>query len=214
MTGSHPRVAHGSVAQQVAQTHLIRSYPTCSIVSTAPPGSKLPDIIASVDAIPIQCEVKSNFKFTSPFVTINKTVKRGSINAIDNLVPIMTDGRWDSVEESVDYHRLTDSTIGFPGDAGTPNSGKLPKCLKITDEHLLTNLRLSILSNFQAHEDTYLILICKRPALTPYVFYTGHGDNILSAPSFPNLSMAKLRTYGTARKDSMRVALKVSFIHP
>jgi hypothetical protein len=202
------------MAQLVAQSHLLKCYPTCNIVSAAAPGSKSPDIVASVDAISIQCEVKSNFKFSSPVVTINKTVKRGSLNLVDELVPVMTSGTWSSVEEAVDYHRLTDTTIGFPGDYGTPNSGKLPKCLKIIDEEILSNVRLSIISNFHLHQDTYLILVCKRPTLTPHIFYTGYGENILGALELPPLSMAKLRTYGTARKDSMRVALKVSFILP
>ena len=214
MTNTHPRVAHGSVAQQVAQSHLLQCYPTCKILSAAPPGSKLPDIVAVVKRANIQCEVKSNFKFTSPFVTINKTVMRGSRNIVDELVPIMSDGIWNSIEESVDYHRLTDITIGFPGDVGTPNSGKLPKCLKITDEDILSNVWLAIRNNFHKRKDTYLILICKRPVLTPYIFYTGYGKNVLKAPELPLLSMAKLRTYGTARYNSMRVALKVSFVHP
>jgi hypothetical protein len=207
----HPRVSCGNVAQQVAQAYLLERYPTCNITSTAVPGSKDPDIIAVVDNVRIQCEVKSGFKFTSPVVTINKTVKRGNINIVDNLVPVMTDNAWNSVEESVDYHRLTDSTIGFPGDNGTPNSGKLPKCLKITDKKLLANVWLAVRNNFHMRQDTYFILVCKRPTLSTHVFYTGYGENILAAPLLPLLSMAKLRTYGTARKDSMRVALKVSF---
>jgi hypothetical protein len=214
MISTHPRVAHGSRAQQVAQAHLLKCYPTCNIISTAAPGSKSPDIVASVDTIPIQCEVKSNFKFTSPVVTINKTVKRGSLNLVDELVPVMTFGMWNSVEEAVDYHRLTDMTIGFPGDTNAPYSGKLPKCLKITDGTLLTNVRLAIMNNFCERQDTYLVLVCKRPALATYIFYTGHGENILAAPYLPQLSMAKLRTYGSARHNSMRVALKVSFILP
>ena len=214
MTPSHPRVNHGSIAQQVAQSHLKQCYPTCNIISTAHPGSHLPDIVATVDKISIQCEVKSGFKFTSPCVTINKTVKRGSRNIVDDLVPIMTNGTWNGVEKSVDFHRLTDITIGYPGDNGTPYSGKLPKCLKITDEKLLSTVRLSIISNLKKHKDTYFILVCKRPTLTTHIFYTGYGINVLKAPRLPQLSLAKLRTYGTARRNSMRVALKVSFILP
>lgn len=214
MTPVHPRVSHGSTAQQVAQSHLQQCHPTCNIISIARPGSHMPDIVATVSNVPIQCEVKSNFKFSSPVVTINKTVKRGYRNIIDDLVPVMTNGAWNSIEESVDYHRLADETIGFPNDINAPNSGKLPKCLKIIDKKLLKNVRRSIISNLKSHSDTYFVLVCKRPTLTTHIFYTGHGDNVLNAPPLPQLSMAKLRTYGTARHDSMRVALKVSFILP
>jgi hypothetical protein len=214
MINAHPRVFQGLVAQQIAQSYLIQHHSPCDIVSTAPHGSHRPDIVAIIKDVPIQCEVKHTFKFTSPVVTINKTVKRGSLNLVDELVPVMTSGTWNSVEEAVDYHRLTDTTIGFPGDINAPYSGKLPKCLKIIDEALLTNVRLAIRNNFHERQDTYLILVCKRPTLATYIFYTGYSENILAAPELPQLSMAKLRTYGSARKDSMRVALKVSFILP
>ena len=211
---THPRVAHGSVAQQVAQAHLLECYQPCHIISTAVPGSKAPDIIANINGARIQCEVKSSFNFNSPVVTINKTVKRRNINIVDDLVPVMTDSEWQSIEEIVDYHRLTDETIGFPGDRGTPNSGKLPKCLKIMDQKLLRKVRRAVISNLRSRGDTYFILVCKRPVLTSHIFYTGIGKNVLNAPPLPQLCMAKLRTYGTARRSSMRVALKVSFVLP
>ena len=214
MASIHPRVSHGSTAQQTALDHLVANCPTCTITSVANIGSNAPDIVAVIDGANIQCEVKSSFVFTSPVVTISKTVKRNHTNIIDGLVPIMSNGLWDSVEESVEHHRITDTTIGFPGDCGTPNSGKLPKCLKITDSVILDQVRQAIVENLAQHKDTYFILVCKHPHTSTHIYYTGYGTNVLNAPILPRLSMAKLRTYGTARKDSMRVALKVSFVPP
>ena len=214
MSLSHPRVHHGSNAQYIAQAHLTQSYDSCVIKSIASLGSHAPDITAVVNGVDIQCEVKNSVRITSPVVTINKTVKRGNINIIDELVPVITGGIWDSIEEAVDYHRLTDTTIGFPGDAGTPTSGKLPKCLKITNAQLLRDVRESVITNLVQHQDTYFIMVCHRPTPVLHVFYTGYGHNVLNAPPLPQLSMAKLRTYGNAKNGSMRVALKVSFIPP
>jgi hypothetical protein len=125
---------------------------------------------------------------------------------------MMTNDRWVSVEKIVDHHRCSDDTIGFPGDVGTPTSGKLPKCLKIDNTEVLSDVRLAIISKLHTHRDNYFIIVSKHPKLKTHVFYTGCGENVLNAPMLPPISMAKLRTYGTARKDSMRVALKVSFI--
>lgn len=208
MIEKQPRVAHGRNAQLAVKKHLP---PEATLLSVARPGSKRPDIVAILDGVLFQIEVKSCDSLCSAFVPLSCTIRKTSSTFIDSLIPLFTDDAHSNMHEVIQHHRRVDDTIGFPCDFGTGRSGKIPQTLVLSDDH--QNLELihdHVISHFHKGGNTYLALVCKKPTPSIHLYYTGFGPNVMNAPDLPMIATAKLNTYGTAPLDALRVALRIT----
>ena len=207
MTEVQPRVAHGFDAQLVVERLLPRD---STVVSVAQPGSQRPDITAIIGGILVKFEIKSCTSPTTSVALYNCTVYKDEANPLDELVPLFTDYKFTNIDSVVLYHRMSNSTIGFPCDDGVVRSGKFPR-LSITSEPQLSYIRQYVTAHIHKSGNSYLALVCKRPTPSVHVFYTGYGANVLQAPPLPVIKTSHISTYGHAPMDAMRLALKITF---
>lgn len=205
------RVETGSRAQNVICQKLQEKYGNrIHIISTAKTASQAADLVFEFDGNQTQMEIKSHNTKTSPITFFDKSIRRGdNLPFLDEVAATFSNGHSFSFEKLIDVYRETNPAVGFPGDEGTPKSGKLPSQLRITEnEYLLDRFRQFLIRHFHEHQDTYFVVYNKDDQ-NAIIYYTGFGNNPLEAPLLPKVSKVILDTYGGAYKGAMRVALKI-----
>jgi hypothetical protein len=123
---SQGRIERGAEAQNNFAA-ILEAY-EIPVSSIAKKGSKLPDIIFTMDGTSQQAEVKSTSDYTS--ITIfDKTITRGKPNPdVDDIIKELRNV--ESFEKYIDILRQQNGNgyAGFVGDEGINNvSGKVPK---------------------------------------------------------------------------------------
>jgi hypothetical protein len=197
MTSSKTRIHSGHAAQLRLADSLVTAFPTAEIVSVAPPGSQLPDVVIRLNGALVQFEVKFAKSLAKPLVVINKQAKRGLPNELDSLISDMV-GVQTTLTELIDQARLTSDSVGFPSDDGVRISGKLPSSITTARTGLAatTAARDIIVEHLHAKGDHYVAIV-DASTDTIVIFHTGLGDNPLGAPTLPLIKSVSLKTYGT-----------------
>lgn len=210
-TTRQPRYYTGAKAQEIIKQRFEHLYnDKFEFISMAQPASKLPDLVIKLHERPLQLEVKGRDTANSNITFFDKSIRRGETsNTLNKLCSIFTHERYADFEQMMDSYRNVTPAIGFPGDVGTPKSGKLPQILKATNAHDISNqVREMLVSHFFDHQDNYFAVITHKIAGQIEIYHTGFGENPLNAPLFPQLSHVMLGTLGGSYKGSMRVAIK------
>jgi hypothetical protein len=204
------RIQLGTSAQITIQRELKRRYGSrMRVVSSAPAGSKKPDLIVNVDGKRVQFEIKGRNSSSSHITMFDTSIRRDEPNALlDELAYVISSGKLRSFEQLIDRYRQSNQAVGFPGDERTPKSGKLPPELRTIEGKYLEPVFLHIMNHFQESGDNYFAVF-NRDKRDVEIYYTGIGPNVLRAPEFPMLSKLIVDTYGGAYEGAMRVALKV-----
>jgi hypothetical protein len=180
-------------------------------VALASIGQKTPDLILQYDNVQTQVEVKGRDRLSSPLAFFEKSARRDQCDseALQRLAQIYSNGQVDCFQQLIQQYRDINNSIGFPGDEGVINSGKLPPELTVKDDNpILTALREYAIACLHAHNNNYFA-IYNKTAHNIQLFYTGLGENVFDAPTFPQFNSAALTTYGSSYKGAMRVALKI-----
>lgn len=226
VTWASKRTALGSVYQDstaalISDGLLEQGYTNVGI-TTARKGSQLPDITVTAtspsgEVIEFNAEVKGpGGKY------FDKTVKRGSstgsdeeelIDSIAADLAAQRDIEAFSLEEYIDALRedpANRTRVGYIGDPEIEQrSGALPTAM--FSAALNNDILDSIKSHWRHGGDTYFAV---SNGTNTWLWYTGHGNNVLGAPEFDQSSMSgniSLSTYGTATAGRLRVALKSKF---
>ena len=208
-SNQQPRVQQGAAAQKIIINDLRKAFGRkFKLISTAPPASKAPDLVAKIEDTTIQFEIKSRPQKQSPIVFHEKSLGRNENDKIlDNIARIYTDGRVKTFTDLVDLIRTKeDRKYGFPGDEGVAKSGSI--WIKITDRTHLSKIRKYLIDTIK-EENHYLAVFTKSDNTVSY-FFTGKTPNILKAKRIPNFNQIVVDTYGSNYKHRMRVAVKVS----
>lgn len=208
------RMCAGLHAQETIKNELKSKYGNnFEFVSSAIMSSQAPDLVVKINNEPCQFEIKGRQTPTSAITLFDKSVRRGTKNdALDEIALVFSEGKFVDFEAMIDWYRNSNSAVGFPGDNGTPKSGKLPPEFRVrTDPLILTNIRSFLINKFQQNGDNYFAVFNKDNSSSDQIqiFHTGVGSNNISAPTFPNIDGITLDTYGGAYKGAMRVAVKV-----
>lgn len=213
-TSAQNRMYAGLHAQETIINELkVKHGDRFEFVSSAIVSSQAPDLIVKIDDLSCQFEIKGRQTSTSSITLFDKSVRRGTNNdALDEIALVFSEGQFVDFETMIDNHKLVNPAVGFPGDVGTPKSGKLPPEFRIrTDPLLLKNIREFLLNKFKQTGDNYFAVFNKdsSPSDQIQIFYTGVGVNSIDAPNFPEINSITLDTYGGSYKGAMRVAVKV-----
>lgn len=216
------RMQTGSSSQEAVAEKLQQEYgDDYEFVSTATKGSTVPDLVVKIKDQQIQFEIKGTTSPTAPITFFDKSVRRQQqVPLLDKFASTLSYGEASSFTQLVDLHREQQlqnvgdeeepqGIVGFPGDEGTPKSGKLPKEFEVTeDQQLLSRLREDIIEHFGEGGDNYFA-IHNRSNDQIDIYHTGHGPNPLNEGSLPQLRSFKLATYGGPSRGAMRVGLKI-----
>lgn len=206
------RVSAGASAQQAFVERLEATVgPGFKVTSVAPMGSQAPDIIASINGKQIQFEIKGRNNQASHITFFDRSIRRGNRDVmLDDVARAFMGTNVESFEQMIDIYRKQNPAVGFPGDKGSPPSGKLPPEFRVRDNpELFTRIRNHLIAHFGEAGDNYFAVL-NRDNGRATVYWTTHGPNPLKAPEFPQVSAVVLDTYGGAYKGAMRVALKVT----
>lgn len=205
------RVSKGAEAQETFVVRLAAHFGSkFTVISTSPTSSQAPDLIAKFGNRKIQFEVKGRASHTAPITFFDKSIRRGgSDQMLNDVASAFSNGQYNTFEEMIDGYRQTNPQVGFPGDEGTPKSGKLPPEFRVRDNPVLQQqVRDHLIAHFQLSNDNYFAAINRNTGRAE-VYWTGVGINPLQAPEFPAVTFVVLDTYGGAYNGAMRVALKV-----
>lgn len=205
---AHARVHHGSEAQEQFVEWMQEQWgDRVKVLSVAPRSSQAPDVVAEVDGVQIQVEVKGQSSESRHLTFIDRMVRRNQPDPIMDAVAQAL-ANTDSFTQLIDSYRRSNPAVGFPGDEGAPPSGKVPPEFRMnTDQRVCSQVGQYLLDTFKNAGDNYLAIVNADKHVTLY--WTGVGPNPLKAAPLPALHAVSLATYGGAYKDAMRVALKV-----
>ncbi len=167
-------------------------------------GGSSPDIVESI--IEAYIEVLK--------VTIRKDLETGE--ALESPQEINLSTGLDSVgyphsfEGVIDfYQNFVDSRIGFCQDRGdVPKSGKLPSNFKTTEKRLTDEIRDSIIEHLKDGGDDYFVVYNSSNSEVK-IYSVNDLFNPLEAPPFPEITEAKLATYGGCSSGATRVGFKM-----
>lgn len=220
------RVNHGAAAQKTVNEYIQERAKKLGLmyefVSTAPPGSTIPDLVVKLDGRNQQFEIKGASSQTAPITLFDKSARRESYDPwlddltdvfIDNLPGLkegLTANNYSKTFAGVmDYYQNeVDPKIGFAGDEGVIKSGRLPGDFRTEDPEILKPMLQEIKDHFAEGGDNYFV-VYNRTVGEFRLFHTGFGQNLLKAPKLPPLKKFELSTYGGASSGSTRVGVKV-----
>lgn len=206
---SQTRVKNGAEAQS-SFAQKLEALGNVEIISQAAPASKQPDIVATINGEEAQFEIKGRNTSVSPITFFDLSIRRGgSDTTLNEIAEAFTSGKIKDFEKMIDAFRRRNPEVGFPGDAGTPPSGKLPPEFRMKDNpEVFGRIRDMLIEHLHLHSDNYFAVL-NRDQQSTDIFWTGGGPNPLNAPEFPAVTFVLLDTYGGAYKGAMRVGLKV-----
>jgi len=211
------RLHTGAQTQEFIKQKLEQKYKdSFEFISMARPGSDAPDLIVQINKMKLQFEIKGRDTTQSSVTFFDKSIRRGKrVELLDRMSSIFTRNRYTTFEEMIDGYRATNNCVGYPGDEGTPKSGKLPSELRTRNDHLISaQMHAILLEHFSDNGDNYFAVYNRKNEQTAEIFYTGYGPNPLNAPALPPLDFIALDTHGGSYKGSMRVAIKGHLIVP
>ena len=227
ITWASKRTASGAAYQNATEglvnIHLRNENYTDILTTTAEKGSQVADVEVSATS-PTGQRVNFNIEVKGPGGKyFDKTVKRGSSTGtaaeklIDDIASALATPQGlsaSNLEEYIDGLRNKDpanqSSVGYIGDPGIQQrSGALPtKYFSLPPTQKIID---AIKKHWKNGEDTYFAVSDGSKA---WLWYTGHGPNVLGAEPFTSASVSgniSLSTYGTAGPGRLRVALKSKF---
>lgn len=220
------RVAHGAAAQKAVDEYVQmiceqKGY-TYEFVSTARPGSTIPDLTVKINGQEQQFEIKGTGSNSAPITLFDKSASRKSypefldqlaeiyIKHLDGVDSAMRKGNYPlNFIGLIDYYQKeVDSKIGLAGDPGVIKSGKLPTDFRTEDPAILKEMYDFLIDHFAEGGDNYFVVYNR--ALGEFrLYYTEFGRNMLQASKIPNLKRFELSTYGGASSGSTRVGVKI-----
>jgi len=199
------RVDVGGSAQSSFARSFKKKFPKARIVSISPRSSQAADIVVKYNDQKLQFEVKARTGPEKTNVVYEKSLKRGDHDPVlDTFAQLF--GK-DSFSKLIDSYRKKSSKIGFPGDLGVVSSGKIPREFNSTDPAFLSKLRSAVIKRLHDNGDNYFAIHDLSTGITS-VYFTGLGDNVLSAKPYPKLTSVQIDTYGGGYKGGMRVGAK------
>lgn len=204
------RISVGGSAQSTFTRQFKRAYPKARVTSIAPRSSQAADAVIKLDGHTLQFEIKARLNPDKTNVVYNKTIRRGDANPVfDSFAESFSDGKFHSFSDLVDSYRDVNkgNNYGFPGDKGTPSSGKLPSEFKSEDPAFLKKLRAEVVKTLRENGDNYFALYDFSKGYTS-IYHTGLGENILGAAPYPKLSWVIIQTYGGGYKGAMQLGAK------
>lgn len=203
------RVELGFSVQTLFAKTIVRTFKKTKILAISPSSSQREDVIIDFAGQPLQFEVKARLKPFSSNIVYEKTLRKGQNDFVfDTFADKFSKGKFQSFSELMNFYKQNiDPRVGFPGEEGTPKSGKIPLHFKTNDVSFLELLRVTSMQRFQKKGDNYFV-IYDHSDKNFYVFHTGLEPNLLKAGPFPHFDSAKVDTYGGAYKGGMRVAFK------
>jgi len=204
------RVDIGAVAQAAFARNFKKKFPGSRVVSISKRSSQVADIVVRYQGERLQFEIKARTGPDETNVVYAKTMRRGDSNKVFDAFARSFNDNTDSFCDLIDLYRKEDTSVGFPEDEGVKNSsGKIPWEFKSDDPDFLSLLRSLVIKHLKAHGDNYFGLYDLSTGTTS-IYFTGHGENILSAKPYPKLTFVQIDTYGGGYKNSMRVAAKAN----
>lgn len=237
--GGQSRVAMGSAAQDaVMEIVALRAQEkgtTAEKISSAPPGSTKPDLVANYGDEEIQFEIKGR-NSKSGFITFfDKSVKRGKatpeiLNAVlegylqgltvtyqvegeskttDLASAVSATGFDHSFEGVMDFFQThVNPSVGLCGDPEpVPRSGKLPREFITKDASLLDIIRDKVVEHLRESNDDYFV-VYTRSSEEADIYSTGGEDDPLEAIPVPAFMQAGLMTYGGCSGGATRIGFK------
>lgn len=203
------RVELGSSIQTLFAKTFVQKFKNAKITAISPSSSQREDVIIDFAGQPLQFEVKARLRPFSTNIVYEKTLRKDQNDPIfDAFADSFSKGKFQSFSELMNFYKQNiDPRVGFPGEKGTPSSGKIPSEFKTDDASFLEQLRVVSMQRFQEKGDNYFV-IYDHSDKNFYIFHTGFGPNPLKAGSFPHFDFVKVDTYGGAYKGGMRVAFK------
>lgn len=196
------------------------------VVKRAGYGQQSADVIMNVDGVTFSVEVKGVDGLARPIPLFDKSVRRRNVPPeIESMADAFIEtisvggGRLGRLMETQGYSRTflgmldfyrdkLDPTVGLAEDPNSAGSGKLPRDLSSGAPEPTRRAQKLVLDNLRAGGDSYFSVHDKRTDEV-YLWYTGVGPNVLSAPNFPRVTHVSMDTYGGSSKGATRVAIKL-----
>lgn len=147
-------------------------------------------------------------------VTINKDLETGEALESPEKISLMSGldsvGYPHTFEGVIDfYQNFVNSRFGFCQDRGdVPKSGKLPSDFITKEKRLTDQIRDNIVEHLKDSGDDYFVLYNSSNSEIK-IYSVNDKFNPLGAPSFPEVSEAKLATYGGCSAGATRVGFKI-----
>jgi hypothetical protein len=196
------------------------------VVKRAAYGQKSNDVVMNLDGRTVSFEVKGIDGVGKSLPLFDKSVRRRNVPPeIETLAEAFAEvisvggGRLSRLLDTEGYPRTflgmldfyrdkVDPTIGLAEDPNSTSSGKLPRDLASSDSRVTSVARKLVLNNLKSGGDSYFAVHDKRTD-DVHVWYTGYGENVLDAPSFPPVKHVMIDTYGGSSRGATRVAVKI-----
>lgn len=172
---------------------------------------------------PYRVEVKGERKTGNQVVFINSyisarkdVIKSISNTSIDKITTMILNSKSIVSSDTTFADFLiecnkTDPKYGFPGSSSVKSGSLPPDILSSTEPSVLTEIDHLLHQHFASKKDDYLI-IYNHADHTSQLYHTGISKrNPLNAPTIPPVAHVQIATYGGARKQAMRVAVRVRF---
>jgi len=233
------RVSSGASGQKIVADYFVNQF-KAKIISIAPPGSNVTDIVLQINNTRYNVEVKgtkdlksdvsifdlSASRKNNDFYYLN-TLAKSMITANSKKIPSAYTGS--EYLYGIDLYRLEtgDMTVGFPLDQGvTSRGGKLPPFYRSTNSSVLSTTYDLLMKHFDEKDDKFFAIVHNNDV---YAWYTGLGSSPIPKVkklASTNIKSASLASYGVEyyRKDIpekgikkgdlrgvLRTALKVKF---
>lgn len=204
---SDERVAHGKQAQDLVIQDLQQQFgDEFVLLSTAPPGSRKPDIVAKIGENTYQFEVKHRRDKNAPMTAFNTTVRPDEPSVWLNMFARSLSG-----DEARDFNHLMDlhkegnPSAGWPHEEQSPKSGSIN--VRTTDPAVISKTRRQLMRYLNRSNDDYFVVV--NMATRQIDYYSIGTDNPLKAPGMPRINRVILKTDGAPYKNKMRIGIKI-----
>ncbi len=233
------RVSTGASGQKIVAEYFKNEF-NAKIISIAPPGSNVTDIVLQIKNSLYNVEVKGtkDLKSDVSIFDISASRKNHNFPYLNDLAKSMITANGKKIPRTftgseylygIDLYRLEtgDMTVGFPLDQGvTSRGGKLPPYYRSTNSIVLSTTYSLLMKHFNEKDDKFFAIVHDNNV---YAWYTGQNTSPIPKVkklSLTNIKSASLASYGVEyyRKDIpekgikkgdlrgvLRTALKIKF---
>lgn len=204
---SEERVAHGKQAQDMVIRDLTEKFgEEFHLISTAPPGSQRPDIVAKIGDQTYQFEVKHRRDKNAPMTVFNTTVRPHEPNIWLNMFSkSMSGGQAKDFNHLMDIHKQDNPTAGWPEEEQSPKSGSIN--VRTADASVISKTRRQLMRYLHRSNDDYFVVV--NMATNQIDYYSIGTNNPLKAPNLPRINRVILKTDGAPYKGKMRIGIKI-----
>jgi len=200
------RVSSGASGQKTVANFFEKEY-GAKIVSIAPPGSNVTDIVLKIKNTAYNVEVKGTKDIRSDVSIFDISVSRlaNDFYYLNTLAKSMVTAEGIRIPRAfagseflygIDFYRnkTGDLTVGFPLDTGvTSRGGKLPPFYRSTNSSVLKTTYDLLMQHFAEKDDKFFCIVHDNKI---YDWYTGSGSSPL--PNVKKLSASDIKSSSLA----------------